>query len=71
MSSQIPTPSQLLNKSDLQRLLRVSASTLDRMVAAGRLPAPVELGPRTRRWSRTSVEAWIDAGCPDSADVGS
>jgi len=57
----------LFNKTELGRLLRVSARTIDRRRSAGEILKP--LGGRGRpRWSPSEVREWIEAGCP-RADV--
>lgn len=46
--------------------LVVSERTVERMVEAGKMPAPMKLG-RLRRWRLADVESWIASGCPASA----
>ena len=41
-------------------ILGVSVATVWRWVAAGRLPAPMKLGPNTTRWKASDIEAWLD-----------
>ena len=60
--------SELLDNLGLQKLLKVSSRTLDRMIDDGRLPTPIELGPRTRRWKSCEIQKWIEDGCPAQAD---
>jgi excisionase family DNA binding protein len=43
-------------RGDVCKLLDVSPSTLNRLVDAGKLPAPVISSGRVRRWSRDSIE---------------
>lgn len=59
------TASLLLDKSELCKLLRVGVETIERLEQEGRIPAPVKLGPRTKRWRRDEISAWIEAGCPE------
>ena len=42
-------------------ILPWSASTLARMVRAGKFPAPVKLSPRINAWRREDVQMWLDA----------
>lgn len=55
----------LLTIHDLARMLSVSERELWRMRSSGKLPAPIELGPKLIRWGRAEVQDWIVAGCPD------
>lgn len=46
-------PQQLLN------VVKLSKSTLLRMVAAGRFPPPIKLGARMNRWNVDHVRDWM------------
>jgi predicted DNA-binding transcriptional regulator AlpA len=54
----------LLSTEDLARELRTSTKTIARMDSAGRLPKPVKIGGRLKRWPRQAIVEWIAAGCP-------
>jgi predicted DNA-binding transcriptional regulator AlpA len=58
----------LLSKTDLARELRVSAKTIDRMDQSGRLPRPIRVGSRAKRWPRSAIVEWIAAGAPNRRD---
>ena len=58
---------KLLNCKDVQDALRVSESTLYRMIRAGTLPAPIKLGPQCNRWREADIEAALDALRPKAA----
>lgn len=58
----------LLDAQDVARLLSLSAKTVRRMNAAGRMPRPVQLSPGAIRWRYRELSAWIEAGCPDRAE---
>lgn len=60
--------SLLLTKADLARELRVSAKTIDRIDQAGKLPRPLRVGSRAKRWPRDVIVAWIAAGAPCRRD---
>jgi predicted DNA-binding transcriptional regulator AlpA len=45
--------------------LRVSAKTIRRMHAAGKLPRPLLIGSRSLRWLRQTLIEWLALGCPD------
>lgn len=60
-----PVGALLITADELATLLGLSARTVWRMHSAGRLPAPVKLG-RAVRWRQKEIDAWIEAGCPES-----
>jgi len=49
---------QLLRIDEVCALLRISRSTVYKRVSAGTFPPPVQLGVRSVRWQRNSIEAW-------------
>ena len=53
----------LLGREDAATFLSISASTLDRMSAAGEVPAPVRLSGRIA-WGRAELASWVRHGCP-------
>lgn len=57
---------ELMTRVELAALLRLHVRELDRMRSAGKIPAPVRVGPRAGKplWPRWQIVAWIDAGCP-------
>jgi len=59
---------QLLSIFELANLLDVSTGTVRRWWATGILPAPLKIG-RSIRWRNSSIMAWIEAGCPSSAET--
>jgi excisionase family DNA binding protein len=54
---------QLISTSEVAKMLGVSARTVYRLKDGGRLPMPVSIGSLVR-WSRRSIEEWIEVGCP-------
>ena len=50
---------QLLTRVEVERLCKISKSTLFRLVRAGKFPAPIAIGPRARRWRAAELEAWL------------
>ncbi len=50
----------LLNASDVIRILKVSRSTLDRMLAAGGFPRPDLVIRRRLKWKPATVQSYID-----------
>lgn len=60
---------ELLTARQVAGLLQVQRETVSRWLAAGRLPAPLNLaGGRYLRWRREDIEAWVRAGCPSRKD---
>jgi len=61
------TPQQtdelVLDRSQTAKLLKVSGSTLSRMVRNRQMPGPLRFG-QTVRWRRDEIESWVKAGCP-------
>ena len=64
MAADVPPPSMMI-AAEIGRELRLSAKSIRRMHDAGRLPQPVVVGARSLRWLRTTIVAWLAAGCPD------
>jgi excisionase family DNA binding protein len=59
-------PRTLLTPADAARALSVSRSTLDRMVAAGRLPKPVRISDRRIGFRVCDIEAFGAPAAPRS-----
>jgi len=58
----------LLSKTDLARELRCSTKTVDRLDQSGKLPRPIRVGSRAKRWPRETIVKWIAAGAPNRRD---
>jgi predicted DNA-binding transcriptional regulator AlpA len=56
-------PALLLPAKQAAHLCGVSTATWHRMIAAGRVPAPLKLSPGCVRWSRETLLEWIRSGC--------
>lgn len=54
---------RLLTVRELAARLGISTRQAWKLLAAGRLPAPLRLG-RSVRWRAATVDRWIAAGCP-------
>lgn len=46
---------EFVTPSEICKLLRVSASTLDRWLKEGKFPPPIKIA-NTRRWPKSAVE---------------
>lgn len=53
----------MIDAAQVARMLDVHRTTLSKLHAAGRIPAPRQFGAR-QRWSRAELLAWWEAGCP-------
>jgi len=54
-------PPALMTLDDVAAHLRVVPRTVQRMVARGELPAPVQIGPNCVRWRRADLDALTEA----------
>lgn len=62
---------ELLSDVEAGFLCGVSRRTWHRLNATGDCPSPVQLpGVRARRWRRSDILKWIEAGCPERAGDG-
>jgi predicted DNA-binding transcriptional regulator AlpA len=53
----------LVRKSTLAKILDISVRTLSRKESGGHLPAALMIAG-SKRWRRSEIEAWVEAGCP-------
>lgn len=61
--------SRYLDARTLADYLSISRTMVDQLVERGRLPKPIELTPRLKRWDREAVDAAL-AGTPLSVQRG-
>ena len=54
---------QLLTRGEVEKLCKLSKSTLFRLMRAGQFPPPIAIGPRARRWRASELDEWL-AGRP-------
>ena len=57
-------PALLVSAEVAAGLCGVSVRTWCRLDASGRVPRPVLLGRKMKRWQREDLVRWIEAGCP-------
>ena len=50
---------QLLTRVEVERLCKLSKSTLFRLVRSGQFPRPIRIGPRAVRWRAAELEVWL------------
>lgn len=63
------TPAPLLvDTKTLATMLGIGVRTLWRLVSQGKLPRPLTLGKKLRRWRLDKIREWTAAGCPPRGD---
>lgn len=55
-----PEKDPTVNAEEFRRMLKFSPNTFKKLLAEGRLPQPLPLGTRSRRWSRFVVMSFIN-----------
>ena len=53
------TKTQLLTRAEVEARIGLSTTSLYRLMRAGRLPEPLQIGPRLVRWREDEIEKWI------------
>ena len=53
--------SHFIRRPEVEKLVRLSRSTLYSMIARGEFPAPVKLGRRAVAWRVADIEAWMSS----------
>ena len=51
---------QLLTRKEVQERLRISRTTLYRLVEAGKFPSPIRVGDRLCRWRESDIDAYVE-----------
>jgi predicted DNA-binding transcriptional regulator AlpA len=59
---------QTIKAEDFMRILDVSPNTFKKLLVQGRLPEPLPLGTRSRRWSRSVVMAFLNKPDKDNTN---
>lgn len=60
---------ELVDASEVAKIVHLSPRHVRRLVLAGRFIPPVKLGRKGARWPLDLLTAWIKRGCPRPADV--
>ena len=55
---------RLLRLPEVLHLCGISRTTLNRLIAAGRFPAPVRIGPRAVAWRESDIRRWLESRPP-------
>jgi predicted DNA-binding transcriptional regulator AlpA len=64
LTSASDNPAVLITAEAAAQLCEVSLRTWRRLEAEGMVPQPVRLAGRIKRYRRTELLAWMEAGCP-------
>jgi excisionase family DNA binding protein len=56
---------ELLDRHQAAELLNISVRLLEYKTKSGELPGFRKLFGTSARWSRSELQRWIEAGCPD------
>ena len=59
MSAPTPLDLVLLDIHEVRARVSLGTTTIYRMMADGTFPPSVALGPRTVRWLKSEIDAWI------------
>ena len=51
---------QTIKADDFMKMLQISQNTFKKLLAEGRVPGPLPLGTRNRRWSRSVVMDFLN-----------
>lgn len=49
-----------LTTTDLAKLLRISRTAIYAAVKGGTFPTPIRMGPRSLRWPKTAIAAFLE-----------
>lgn len=60
---------RLIAIADVAHLLGISVTTVERMAASGRIPAPRRIG-RSNRWDSQELNEWLSRPKPDGQLLG-
>jgi len=52
---------ELLREAELRSRIKLSHSTIWRLVRAGKFPPPLQLSTRAKGWRAADIEAWLAA----------
>jgi predicted DNA-binding transcriptional regulator AlpA len=62
-----PEEDQTLKAEEFMRMLKISPNTFKKLLSEGRVPEPLPLGTRNRRWSRSVVMNFLNK--PDTYTI--
>jgi predicted DNA-binding transcriptional regulator AlpA len=58
------SPVLLIDVKEVGRLLGICERTVWRLNSACKLPKPIAVGSKTKKWKSLEIAEWVDAGCP-------
>lgn len=50
----------ILRRRDVQLMIRLSRSTIYKMIAEGNFPRPIKLGARAVGWRKSDITDWLE-----------
>lgn len=66
MAPTATTPRPMIDVHEVAGMIPCSTRTIQRWAKEGLIPAPANIGGLVR-WPRTTIERWIEAGCPSQS----
>ncbi|WP_331297196.1 helix-turn-helix transcriptional regulator [Methylobacterium hispanicum] len=51
---------RLIRRAEAASFLGIGVSTLDRMIASGRMPQPIKMSPRVVGWRESVLQSLLD-----------
>ena len=52
---------RLLTRSEVERRVHLTTSSIYRLMRRGEFPLPLKIGPAAVRWRSDELEIWLDA----------
>lgn len=65
-----PVQSDLMDRFETAEFLTISVRTLEIKTARNEVPGFCKLFGTMARWSRSKLQAWLDAGSPETLRTG-
>ena len=59
---------QTIKADDFMKMLKISQNTFKKLLVEGRVPGPLPLGARNRRWSRSVVMEFLNKPDKDNTN---
>jgi predicted DNA-binding transcriptional regulator AlpA len=56
----VPKEEPTLKADEFMQMLKISPNTFKKLLSEGRVPKPLPLGTRSRRWSRSVVMSFLN-----------
>jgi predicted DNA-binding transcriptional regulator AlpA len=59
-NDRVPKEEPTLKADEFMQMLKISPNTFKKLLSEGRVPKPLPLGTRSRRWSRSVVMSFLN-----------